>query len=125
MLLSTGPIREDIHDPESELPRIPFPRTSVNKARGRPDRPGPPARGCPYRRVLCAAQRVLGREGLGHRGGAKRRPRSGNGGRARPIVRPGAKPVRGGFFPGLKHQTLLYAASRVSASAIGAYTHDV
>jgi hypothetical protein len=26
-----GPIRRDIHDPASELPRIPIPRTGMNK----------------------------------------------------------------------------------------------
>ena len=46
-------------------------------------------------------------------------------GRARPIVRPGAKPLWGGSFPSLSHQALLYVASKVSASAIAAYTHDV
>ena len=31
MQLSTGPIREDIHDPESELRRIPLLGKGVNK----------------------------------------------------------------------------------------------
>jgi len=33
MPLSTGLIREDIHDSESELLRIPIPRTPVNKGK--------------------------------------------------------------------------------------------
>ena len=41
------------------------------------------------------------------------------------IVRPGAKPMWRGLFPGLPHQALLYVASKVSASIIAAYTHDV
>jgi len=57
---------------------------------------------------------------------AERRPRSKvMGVAARPIVRPGAKSVGGRSFPGLPHQALLYGASKVSASAIAAYTHDV
>src|SRR5829696_6046275 len=45
--LSTGLIREDIHDPANELRRIPLPRTWVNKGGKRPqfltgtDRPHP------------------------------------------------------------------------------------
>jgi hypothetical protein len=43
--------------------------------------------------------------------------------RARPIVRPGVKPLwEHRSFPGLRHQALLYVASKVSASAIAAYT---
>src|SRR5829696_8342495 len=34
---------------------------------------------------------------------------------ARPIVRPGAKTTVGGSFPNLRHQALLYVASKVSA----------
>ena len=57
---------------------------------------------------------------------AKCRPRSrGMGVAARPIVRPGAKPMWRGLFPGLRHQALLYVASKVSASIIAAYTHDI
>jgi hypothetical protein len=41
------------------------------------------------------------------------------------IVRPGAKPMWRGLFPGLPHQALLYVASKVSASDIAAHTHDV
>ena len=36
-----------------------------------PDRPGPSARGCSYRRVLCATAGTAVEEGLGHGGGAE------------------------------------------------------
>src|SRR5215213_11247819 len=49
----------------------------------------------------------------------------GDGVAARPIVRPGAKPMWRGLFPGLRHQVLLYVTSKVSASIIAAYTHDI
>src|SRR5215203_3515447 len=48
-----------------EVRRILFPRRWVNKARGHPDRPGTPKRGCSHRRVLCA--RTAGEAGRGLR----------------------------------------------------------
>src|SRR5215213_3354546 len=51
--------------PKGELRRILFPRRWVNKARGHPDRPGTPKRGCSHCRVLCA--RTAGEAGRGLR----------------------------------------------------------
>ena len=58
--------------------------------------------------------------------GAERRPRPrGEIRKARPIVRPGVKPMWGHrSIPGLRQQALLYVASKVSASAMATYTHD-
>jgi hypothetical protein len=83
-----------------------------------------------WRIFVCQVATFAGvgvREGVGHQGGAKRRPRSGRMGVERgQIVRPGVKPLWGRSFPGLsKNQVLLYVAPKLSASAIAAYTHDV
>jgi hypothetical protein len=65
---------------------------------------------CPTRRCCSKPKAALGEYGD----------------RARPIVRPGANPTwGGGSFPGLRRQAPLYVHPKLSASAIGAYPHDV
>src|SRR5215203_1331495 len=68
------------------LPRTLLLRGWVNSASPRPDKPGPPAGGCPYHRVLCArpageSEGVLRRLGWGEakgraKGERKARPRA-------------------------------------------------